>query len=194
MAYRWKALIHNGCTTGVEAFALGKPAISYRASIDEYYDDAFHRLPNLLSHECFDFEQLQKNLTDILNGNLGAANSDKRNAIMEHHLAAFDGPLACERMVDVFEEMTDDLMQRPAPSFQLKLKSRVWAAKRRILGRYRSYFPEKSHKRPELLRHYYPGTSLEELRARAARFQEVLGDSQPLKIEPVYRQFYRISR
>ena len=189
-----KALIHNGCTTGVEAFALGKPAISYRASIDEYFDDAFHRLPNLLSHECFNFEQLQQSLGSILEGDLGAANSDKRNAIMDHHLAALDGPLACDRMVDVFEAMTDDLMQKPAPALKLKLKIWMWAIRRRVLKRYRSYFPEKSHKRPELLQHYYPGISLEDLQARVSRFQEVLGDSQPLKIEPVYRQFYRISR
>ena len=189
-----RVLIHNGCTTGIESFALGKPAITYRASIDEYFDEAFHRLPNLLSHECLNFEQLQKTLTDILNGNLGAANSTKRKAIMEHHLAALDGPLACERMVDVFEEMTDDLMQRPAPPLQQRLKIWMKATKRRVLKRYRGYSPEKSHKRPELLRHYYPGISLEELRARISRFQEVLGDSQPLKIEPVYRQFYRISR
>jgi hypothetical protein len=70
----------------------------------------------------------------------------------------------------------------------------MWATKRRVLKLYRSYFPEKSHKRPELLRHYYPGISLKDLRARVSRFQAVLGDSRPLKIEPVYRQFYRISR
>jgi len=189
-----EALIHNGCTTGIESFALGKPAITYRASIDEYFDDAFHRLPNLLSHECFDIQELQQTLRNILDGKLGAVNSDKRTAIINHHLAALDGPLACDRMVDVFEEMTDDLMQGPTPSLKQKMKSRMWATKRRVLKQYRGYFPEKSHKRPELLRHYYPGISLEDLRDRVSRFQEVLGDSRPLKIDPAYRQFYRISR
>lgn len=133
-----RALVHNGCTTRVESFALGKPATTYRVSINEYFDDAFHRLPNLFSHGCFDFEQVQQTLTSIFKGNLGTANSDKRNAIMKHHLAALDGPLACERMVDIFEEMTDDLMKRPAPPLQQKLKSWMRATRRRVLKRYRT--------------------------------------------------------
>ncbi len=53
-----RALIHNGCTTGVEAFVMGVPAISYRATVNDFYDHGFYRLPNLLSHQCFDFEEL----------------------------------------------------------------------------------------------------------------------------------------
>jgi len=33
-----RALIHNGCTTGVEAYAMGVPAISYRATVNDYYE------------------------------------------------------------------------------------------------------------------------------------------------------------
>ena len=111
-----KALIHNGCTTGVEAYALGLPAITYRASINEYYDNAFHRLPNQLSHECFDHEQMQETLANILKGKLGHANSDERKTIMEHHLAAMNGPLACDRMVDIFEEINRIQQKAPAPA------------------------------------------------------------------------------
>jgi surface carbohydrate biosynthesis protein len=38
-----KALVHNSCTTGVEAYVMGVPAITYRASINETYDFGFYR-------------------------------------------------------------------------------------------------------------------------------------------------------
>ena len=71
-----KALIHNGCTTSVEAYMMGVPAISYRAKINEEYDLGFYRLPNLISHQCFDFDELQETLIKILAGELGAADGD----------------------------------------------------------------------------------------------------------------------
>ena len=75
-----KALIHNGCTTGVEAYLMRVPAISYRATINKVYDDGFYRLPNMLSHQCFDFEELRVMLQRILAGELGAADGDQRSA------------------------------------------------------------------------------------------------------------------
>jgi len=189
-----KAMIHNGCTTGVEAYALGLPAIAYRASINEYYDNAYHRLPNQLSHECFDSGQVQETLANIINGSLGNTNSDKRKAIMEHHLAAMSGPLACERMVDLFEEMNSSLQEKPAPPLKYRLKSRVWATRRRINKRLKGYFTQDmSHNKADFLRHRYPGVSKKEVQTRLTRFQHVLGGDVDLKVEQIFGQFYRIS-
>ena len=97
-------VIHNGCTTGVEAYMMGVPAVSYRAKINETYDMGFYRLPNLISHQCFDVDQLQETLKKIIKGELGAANGDDRRSLVKQYLAAQDGPLACERIVDVLEK------------------------------------------------------------------------------------------
>ena len=188
-----KALVHNGCTTGVEAFMLDVPTVSYRKTIDDIYDQDYHRLPNLISHQCFNFEQLQATLAEILAGQFTTADGDERKTSMEHHLTALEGPLACERMVDVFEAMDDGQDEKPKPAVQERLKSWFWAYKRRFKKRFRGYLPDMSHNRPDFLSHRYPGISLEELQALVSRFQSVLGDSKPLKIEKVFRQFYRIS-
>jgi surface carbohydrate biosynthesis protein len=188
-----RALVHNGCTTGVEAYALGVPAVSYRKSIDEYYDDAYHRLPNMVSQQCFDFEQLRATLAMILTGHTEATNGDERRAIMGHHLSALDGPMACERMVDVFEELISERLASPKPTIRQKLKSRWWANRRRFKKRFRSNLIDMSHNRDEFLKHRYPSVSLEELRAKVSQFQKALGDSEPLQIERIYQQFYRIS-
>jgi hypothetical protein len=188
-----KALIHNGCTTGVEAYALGLPVISYRASINEYYDNAFHRLPNQLSHECFDLKQLQKTLTDILKGKLNHADSDERQKIMEHHLAAMRGPLACDRMVDIFEELYRTQQKAPASPFTARLRSRIWATRRRIKKRFKGFKADMSHNKADYLRHRYPGVSKADLHSKIAQFQEILGDRTELDVEQIFPQFYRIS-
>ena len=83
-----KAVILNGCTTSVEAYAMGVPAISYRAVVNDEYDLGFYRLPNLLSHQCFNFDELQHILEKILKGELDIVTGNEPRAMMAHHLAA----------------------------------------------------------------------------------------------------------
>jgi surface carbohydrate biosynthesis protein len=188
-----KVLIHNGCTTGVEAYALGTPAIAYRARVHEQYDRDFHQLPNELSHECFNFKELQGTLEKILSGRLGIANGDERQALINHHLAAQDGPLACERIVDVLEKIMDELSEMSNPAMRDRFASWIWAKRRRISKRFRGYQANMSHNRPEFLRHRYPEISLKEIRDRLLLFQHLLGYKEELKLQPFAGLFFRIS-
>jgi surface carbohydrate biosynthesis protein len=188
-----QAVIHNGCTTSVEAYVMGKPAITYRATINDDYDQAFHHLPNLLSHQCFDFEELRVTLGKILAGELGAPAGEDRKALIDYHLAALEGPLVCERMVDVLEEMMKGWSEvPPKPAIKHRLQGWIWATKRRLRKRFRGYRQDTAHNRPGFLRHRYPRISLEQVRARISRFQMVLGDSRELKVEQIFNQFFRI--
>jgi hypothetical protein len=187
-----EAVIHNGCTTGVEAYVIGVPAISYRATVNDFYDLGFYRLPNLLSHQCFDFEELRATLGDILAGKLGFTNGDEREELINHHLVALDGPLACERMVDVLEGIMGGRFELPRPSVRNHLEGWSMSAIRTLIKRFKERLPV-SHNRPEFQHHRYPEVSLEEIRARISRFQQVLGDSKELKVEKIYDQFFRIS-
>mgnify|MGYP001816746162 FL=1 len=87
-----RAVIHNGCTTGVEAYMMGVPAISYRAQINDDYDLDFYRLPNLISHQCFTADELIETLNRILRGELGVADGDDRKILVDQYLAAQNGP------------------------------------------------------------------------------------------------------
>jgi surface carbohydrate biosynthesis protein len=60
-----RALVHNSCTTGVEAYVMRVPAVTYRASVNETYDFGFYRLPNLISHTSFNIEELKATLKKI---------------------------------------------------------------------------------------------------------------------------------
>jgi hypothetical protein len=188
-----KAMVHNGCTTGVEACVLGIPAISYRATVNEQYDDAFHRLPNLLSYECFDYEALCETLQQVLSGQLGIGNRSEHKQLIDHHLASQNGALASECIVDILKDMSDGRFKSTSPPMGDQLKGRYMVVRRRFLKKYRSLL-SKTHKKPALLRHNYPGLSIEELKERIMRFQNVLGYDNGLKVEQIYNQVYCLSR
>jgi len=187
-----KALIHNGCTTGLEAYVMGVPAISYRATVNDFYDLGFYRLPNLLSHQCFDFEELRLTLGKILAGELGVAGGDERKTLVDRHLAALDGPLACERIVDVCEHITDRQSEISKPALRHRLKGYCMANVRTLKRRIKARLPRARNK-PEFHRHRYPEVSLEDVRERISRFQQVLGDSRALQVERFSDQFFRIN-
>jgi surface carbohydrate biosynthesis protein len=186
-----KALIHNGCTTGVEAFEMRVPALSYRATVSETYDDGFYRLPNALSHNCFSFDELRDTLQRILEGTLGAPDGEKQRDLVRHHLAAQDGPLACERVVDVLEQIASD-QARPMSQALLRRFERWLTSKGlHVLRSVKSVLPG-SHNRPEFQRHRYPGLPLEEVSERLVSFQRLLGDRTRLAVEPITATIYRI--
>ena len=187
-----RALVHNGCTTGVEAYVLRVPAVSYRATVNDTYDYGFYRLPNLLSHQCFTFDELCGTLGKILAGELGPADGDERRALIDHHLAGLEGPMACERIVDVIEEIAAGGAQAPEPTPLNRLERWLVTRGLRLARRYISCIPG-AHNKPEFQRHRYPGASIEELGQRLARFQQLLGDKKDLQIEEIFDNIYLIS-
>lgn len=189
-----KILIHNGCTTGVEAYALGTPAIAYRARVHEQYDRDFHQLPNDLSHECFSFEELQATIGKILVGKLGVVNGGKSKRLFDHHLSAQEGPFASERIMDVLVKLLEDESEVPGPALEDRLRSWVWATRRRLKKRIRGHLPNMSHNRPAFLRHRYPEISIENISQRISQFQQLLGHQKELKIQKVANHFFEIRK
>jgi surface carbohydrate biosynthesis protein len=187
-----RALIHNSCTTGVEAYVMRVPALTYRASINETYDFGFYRLPNLVSHTCHSIEELKASLKQILNGELGPTVDADRQQLIAHYLAAQDGPLACERMVDVLEAIVNGRQALPKPGLVARSVGRSLYAVRTLIKRYKDARPG-SHNRPEFQRHRYPEVSMEDMRARVSRFQNILNHREELIIEQITNKFFRIS-
>ena len=184
-----QAVIHNGCTTGVEAYVTGTPAISYRATINETYDNGFYRLPNRMSHQCFTFEALGDTLGKILKGDIGAADGDERRRLIDHYLAGKTGPLACERMLDVLDKISVDMSDRRSNSQPIQR----WLATGglHLAKRIKSSLPG-SHNRPEFQRHRYPGISGQELHTKINQFQQLLGHNRELKVEQVSNIMFKI--
>ena len=187
-----KALLHNGCTTGVEAYALGVPSLAYRAKVNEQFDHDFHELANQLSHQCFDFAELQHTLKKILAGEVVGEDEDEKKALINHHLAALSGPLACERIVDVLLKIADDLSKMPNLPIRDRFKNWFKATKYRWRKRSQSR-NTGSHTSLEYHRHKYSGISPDDLLERIGRFQQVLKDEGELNVNQIYTRFFRIS-
>jgi surface carbohydrate biosynthesis protein len=187
-----RVLIHNGCTTGVEAYVMRVPAISFRASVNDIYDDGFYQLPNRLSHQCFDLASLRTTLHGILEGHTGAAGGDERRALIEQHLAGLEGPLACEKIVDVLGHVAAEIGRRPAPPVLNRLEGWYRTTKRRIRQRIKAHLPG-SLKSPAFERHRYPTMALEEIQVRLTRFHKILDDTKPLRVKRVFGKLFQIS-
>lgn len=64
-----KVVIHNSCTSSIEAFLLGKPIISYTPVTSNEYDV---QLPNQLGMEAVNIKEVQILLEDVINNNKSA--------------------------------------------------------------------------------------------------------------------------
>jgi hypothetical protein len=103
-----------------------------------------------------------------------------------------DGPLACERIVDVLEKVVGEMTGAPDPTRKDRLEGWFKTTKRRVRQRYKSYLPA-ALKSPEFERHRYPPIDAEEIRTRLSRFQQILGYRAECKVESIFSRLFRIS-
>jgi surface carbohydrate biosynthesis protein len=187
-----RALVHNSCTTGVEAYIMRVPAVAFMASRDEYYDYGYYRLPNIISHQCFNFEELRETVAEIFAGKIGAADGDERQGMIDYYLEAQHGALACERIVDVVEKIVNDRSQLPKTALPDQLQGRYLANWRRLVKWVKSFIPGSKY-RPEFQRHRYPGLTLNELNKRIGKFQKVLDDNTALQAKQISDYIFKIN-
>ncbi|SDY69850.1 surface carbohydrate biosynthesis protein [Nitrosomonas sp. Nm33] len=186
-----KAMIHNGCTTGLEAYVLGVPAISYLATLNKYYDYDFQGLPTKLSYQCFNFQELAETLSRIVTGELGVAESQDRQDLMDYYLAARDGPLACERIVDILEESGYGKKQPPAKPLGTYLQGWLFTKLKASLTSL--YMRRPGPNRLAYHNHRFPEISVEEIEQKITRFGELLKRFDKIKVEPYAKHVFRIS-
>jgi hypothetical protein len=188
-----RALIHNGCTTGVEAYLMEIPAISYRATISPDYDDGFFHLPNSLSYQCFNFDELQTMLNEILSGSLSVLDNDACKTVINQHLAAQNGPLSCERITDVCEKMLEEGEGFDKPNIIDMLLGRYKAIQRGRRKKAKSN-RGKTHLKPDFQQHRYPDISVDKIRKRIVQLQAILGAKREIKAERLFSRLIRISQ
>lgn len=164
--------IHTNCTTGVESYLLGKPSISYRPTCDPKFD-LF--LPNALSGEAFELEQVLDMTAAVLkgealpNGKDAAANAQTAR----HFIANIDGKWACEGILDALDEA--DLPEVPL-FFQVSWLEQVEAGVRRCLRPVkRMALQREANVRDRFTRQKLNGISRGELLAFLKAAQKVTG-------------------
>jgi hypothetical protein len=185
-----EALIHNGCTTAVEAAVTGTPAITFRPVKADPYD---LDLPNGLSHEATNVGELCETLRRVLCGELGCVPATGVPHCLEEHVAALDGPLASDRIVDVLEQSEAVRHGSPRPPIGRYLRGWISANRRHFVKRFIRARTQGHRNNPAFQRHRFQGVSMDALRARIARLRRVLHRFEHVKAEPVAEHIFRIS-
>jgi len=184
-----KAVIHNGCTTGIEAFIVKLPGIAYRPLTSERYDLS---LPNSLSHECFTAEDVCQSLEAVLTGEFKSTDTTERRRILHSYIASLDGPLACERIMEVIEQREASRSGLPRPELSSYLKGQV---KARIRSFKKVYIKPRlaGHRgNPRFMEQRFPGVSVDEVRARAGRFAENLQRFEDVQVEQLFKNIFKL--
>jgi hypothetical protein len=176
----------------VEAYAMGVPAIAYRATTDNFFDKGIYHLPNSLSHQCFSFEELQRALEQILAGQLGVPNGNEPQALFKRYFAAQEGAFAAERIADIIEKIVASTADWPKTGLGDRLEGRYRANRRRLKKRFKSYLSSASIT-IDFERHRYPGISLPDMQKRISRFQQVLKYKEEIGAIQISQQLFKIS-
>ena len=181
-------LIHNGCTSAVEAAVIGTPALSYRPVKAPGFDND---LPNGLSFEFEDGGALAAAAVAIVRrrGDGRHQLDPGRRALLERHVNALSGPLACERLLDGIERNADIL--RPIASAGKRVAMRLWHLSR-LTYRNASKPWTKTLGKPDYHRHKFPGIGVGEVNERIGRLGAALGRFEGFAAEEIRPDLFRI--
>jgi len=182
-------MIHNSCTTGVEAYILDEPVICYCPVTSEIYDS---ELPNTISSKAFSVKELIALVRNVLEDTSAYVHREhgnaQANAILEDYVKSVRGPTACENIISALTNLIngnpslkDQMSVSPVEKLQRKMDAYAISAKR-ILRRILKGRAGGS----AYLRQKFPGLSLEEIqqvidlfKQKADRFGSVKAQTFP---------------
>lgn len=171
-------LVHNGCTTAVEAFLVGCPALAYMPVRSAAFD---HPLPNGLSLSCDDLPSLAAAVATACADRAAAHASiradSRRRQLAEASIAGCTSQsLACERILEALDPLLRDLSppQGARPGL-----ARLTLGLRRAARVVEHRLPGMANYRP-YLEHMFPPVGLAEAQARAGLLARCVGVRAPI--------------
>ncbi len=184
-----QGLIHNGCTTAVEAYQLGRPALAYRPVVCEQYD---HPLPNGISLSAAGIEEVVDWIVrastdpDAVFAEQAAAGGRE---LMQRALAGLEtGELASERIVDALESFL-------SPVAESEQGPRRWTAGvltlRRLLRLIEERVPGTANYRPYLA-HMFPDIDRVEVEQRCRQMAVCLGLDRVPVVQQLEANVFRL--
>jgi hypothetical protein len=141
-----------------------------------------YHLPNGLSHRANTPEAVRALIGEILEGRRGLIDATERERLFARHLAATQGALACDRVLDVLVANGYAECAPPRTAVAPWLKSWL-VCKVRTMGK-RMNSRRANHRNSAAYHaHRFPEVSVAELNARIARFGQELGRFQSVRAE-----------
>ena len=165
------AVMHNGCTTALEATVSGTPVVTYLPFEQEYARE----LPNELGVRCESLEALSETVNRLLHDSRAVGSNDQEDALPESvakKVYLDDAELAAEKIVKVWESLDNGELSRPCnwTRFQAELKP----AKLRgvVVASLRKALPSRFG--PAKENYKFPPMDAADISERVKRLQHVL--------------------
>jgi surface carbohydrate biosynthesis protein len=180
-------VVHNGCTSAVEARILGTPAIAFRPVRSTAHD---LELPNAVSVECRTMDRVVDCARAALAGNdARLAKGLAAPELLRQHVANLDGRFACERILDAFEQCRDALLAPPPPR---PLKDRGFRILSYGLGELGRRFPVTE--RLQYIKHVFPGMPAAEIFDKVALIRRLLDRFHDIEVTALRDDAVRFAR
>jgi surface carbohydrate biosynthesis protein len=160
------AIIHNGCTTAVEAYALNIPAIAFECSRNPEFDV---ELPNGLSKRCGTAKEVVAEISKIEAGHRNRR-SVQRDKLFHYHVHDTTQQLASEIILDQINKIA--FPQNQASSTILRAISRLMV-KLKVVNR---GIKSERQKHKEMK---FPPLDLELVKRKAETFSKLLITPEP---------------
>ncbi|MGH8248682.1 MAG: surface carbohydrate biosynthesis protein [Gammaproteobacteria bacterium] len=183
-----RVLLHNGCTTAVEAAVLGTPAIAYQPVTSGCFD---YPLPNSLSHQAMTSEQVRELLAAVLERDLGPVDESRRRGVFDRHLQSTDGPLAADRVMDVVQKAGYG-SGPPAWPGAARFAKGWFVSQMRTLIKHVNMRRRDHWNSAEYHSHRFPEIGADEIDRRIGRLRAQLGRFEGVQARQVSRFLFRV--
>ncbi len=172
-----KAIVHSGCTTGIEAYLSERPAVSYAPLADKRFGyDA--QLPDQLSYGCVTAAEVVATIENIIAGQQPALTSTALKDYVDFH----QDTLCCTKIIEILQKINSDAKnnkQRHNP-----IHGWLLANKRRLVKRVKSCSPHSKYNK-SFQEARFPTLDASELTYKINAFSKVLGIDSPPIIKPI---------
>ncbi len=181
-------VVHSSCTTALEAYLQGVPAIALRFPGGHECDND---LPNLISYSASEKEDMPVLIGPALAGGLPPnGNGGKSKVLLDYFITSLDGPLACDRIADFLADLSR-IAPAPAPGPLVRLLQNARIAFRkttRYINARRGDHPAN----PEFREHQFPELTAEEANQLVQTYSKLHNRFDNVRVRRVARRVFEV--
>jgi len=172
------AVMHNGCTTALEATISGKPVVTYVPFELEYARD----IPNGIGERVSSLEALSEAVSQLFRASQSVGRGEQEQRLPESvakKIYLDDAELAAEKIVKVWETLDNGELSHQNNWSRLRRHLTIAKLRRLAVSALKRAFPRKFRLVQE--NYKFPPMNAADIREHVSRLQRVLGLNEPLE-------------
>jgi hypothetical protein len=169
-----KALIHNGCTSGLEAAVCGIPRIAYMPIRSEFEG----KPPNAVSYQAESLDALVEAVGTIAGGGRLALDAGRQKAeseLLAERFANLEGSLAADRIVDEWDQLSSASLEQPNDWNRVRRAVLGRRLRARVSRELKAVRPRATGQLASVTKHKYPDISDMEMTTLVTNLKTSLG-------------------